>query len=418
MDVQSADGCRTGHCLRRVVRMASFVLTLLLVSAPQAFSVAALTPRQIEAKVALGLVKIETDCGQGTGFLVGGQVLITATHVLEDNGQSCSGAVVTQEDTGAQATITGYNSWYTKTPGDATDFSVAFLDTSLSGYFFSLRRTPVRTNETVLALGYAGGLDLSRTSGRVTTSTDSYGVPILVLKQLNNWGGSGGPILDISGQVVGLAQRVDETRVTTFTLDIVRWINGNPKSLCKGTISEYSSTLCIATSDGDGTTAAATTPQSPSGSSPSGVGFQCWFQETGGSWSTVDAAKKLFEVPHASLEANEANFWFVLRSNQPRRWEGRFTITTPNGSTWVSGTKTDDGKPSSGIAWSADAKGYVRYWNAKKYDYGYGYYGGAYESLLLQWHDPVTKNYMGDGDWVWSFTSTDGQTCSNATKVR
>ena len=49
---------------------------------------------------------------------------------------------------------------------------------------------------------------------------------------------------------------------------------------------------------------------------------------------------------------------------------------------------------------------------------GYGYYGGAYETLLLQWHDPVTKNYMGDGDWVWSFTSSDGQTCSNATKVR
>lgn len=416
--MRSASGSRTRQYLRRSVRLASLVLGLLLLPASQAFSMAALTPRQVEEKVALGLVKIETDCGQGTGFLIGGQVLVTATHVLEDNGQSCSSAVVTQEDTGATAAITGHVSWYTETPGDDTDFSVAFLDTSLSGYYFNLRRTAVRNNETVLALGYAGGLDLSRTSGRVTTSTDSYGVPVLILKQLNNWGGSGGPILDLAGQVVGLTQRGDATRVTIFTLDLVRWTQGNPQSLCKGSVARYTSTLCTATSGGAGTGATTTTLQSPSGSSSRGVGFQCWFQETGGSWSAVDAAKKLFEVPHASLEGHEVNYWFVLRSNQPRQWAGKLTITTPNGSTWITGTGIDDGKLYTGLHWNADAKGNVRYWNAKKYDYGYGLYVGGYESLLLQWHDPVTRNYMGDGDWIWSFTASDGQTCSNATKVR
>ena len=92
------------------------------------------------------------------------------------------------------------------------------------------------------------------------------------------------------------------------------------------------------------------------------------------------------------------------------------TLTTPNGPVWGTGTSTH-ADPTVGAWWNADWQGYVRYWNPKKYDYGYGYYGGAYESQLLQWHDPVTRNYDGDGTWTVSFTATDGQSCSYSIRV-
>jgi hypothetical protein len=219
-----------------------------------AFSLA--SPGQIFTSDSSGMVYVLSRCAsgeyQGSGFLVGPRLLITALHVLEDvhgNGSGCS-VSVTQEGSGRTAHVIRWSRWYSSAPSDlrATDFAVALLDSSLSGYYFRLSPTSPRPGDGVIGLGYSLGEALSLNQGKVAYAARYRGVPELILDLLGAEGSSGGPILNDGGYVVGLTQRGSTTSSSSFitTLDLASFIGGDPGTLCQGVAVGQSSTLCMA----------------------------------------------------------------------------------------------------------------------------------------------------------------------------
>jgi hypothetical protein len=212
------------------------------------------SPAQIYTDDSSGMVQTLSDCdsGQyvGSGFLIGPRVMITALHVLEDehgSGNACATTVV-QNGTGRRARVVKWDRYYSSSRKDfrTTDFAVALLDTSLSGYYFRLASAPPGAGTPVVALGYSLGEGLSLNQGHVVEATRSGGVPELVLDLLSAGGASGGPILDRNGHVVGLAQRaiVSTYASSIFSLDLATFIGGTPRTLCGGVVVGQQATVC------------------------------------------------------------------------------------------------------------------------------------------------------------------------------
>jgi hypothetical protein len=207
-------------------------------------------PVALAAKVETGLLRVDSECttisSVGSGFLVGPRVMITARHVLVDEqGNGCR-VTVTQQGSGAQATVVSSESWYTANKSDlgTTDLAIALLSKPLSGYAFRLATEPPSVGDKVVSMGYAYAEGLSVTSGSVQGLVRYGRVPVMEMRLLNDHGGSGGPILTLSGEVVGLTQRGVRASELVESIDLTRWTGGRPASLCTGVASKASSTLC------------------------------------------------------------------------------------------------------------------------------------------------------------------------------
>jgi hypothetical protein len=231
-----------------VLPRAGVGLAVALAALSLAGAMPAASPIQLVAQVETGLVFVQARCAggdySGSGFLIGPRVMITARHVVEVGASRCSSVSVTQQGSGAQAAAVDWTTWYAQRPSDArtTDLAIALLDRPLRGYQFRLATSSPVVGQRVIALGYPYAEALSITQGTVADVYRRGAVPQFALHLLSSHGGSGGPVIDLSGRVLGLVQRGGGQYVES--LDLAAFSENRPSRFCAGAIKGASSTVC------------------------------------------------------------------------------------------------------------------------------------------------------------------------------
>lgn len=211
---------------------------------------------QLVSRVEPGLLFVVSNCPRGTftgsGFLIGPRLMLTARHVVEAK-HGCS-VTVRQEGSGAQARATNWSDWYTNRKSDesTTDLAVVRLDHALNGFAFRLSARAPTIGERVVALGYPYAEGLSITQGQVDGRYSRSGVPEISMRLLSDHGGSGGPIINLAGEIVGLVQRGGQQQIES--LDLATFTGGDPSTLCKGAARGVASTVCGTATAGGGAT--------------------------------------------------------------------------------------------------------------------------------------------------------------------
>jgi hypothetical protein len=196
----------------------------------------AITPA-VYAQVASGVALIRTrDCrghplGQGTGFLVGGRVIMTARHVVV-------GACSIRVTLGNRSYMGGrWTAWYSDNDTVQTaDLATFRLDRPAPGHVFSFaRRTPAH-GATIAIVGHPLGNPLSLHQGRMLRTERVNGVPTIIVWVASAEGASGSPLLDAKGDVVGILQRgfVQDDAGAVFGINLARWWGpGVVRDLCR-----------------------------------------------------------------------------------------------------------------------------------------------------------------------------------------
>ena len=142
-----------------------------------------------------GVVSIQTDTGQGSGFLVRKDgYIITNYHVIQG---ARAGAAVTTDGKNHAVRIVGFNA----------NADIAVL--KMNGTFTRLRfgdSGSVKVGQKAIAVGNPGGLDFTVTQGIVSAVNrgDSKGNKFIQIDVPINPGNSGGPLVDASGEVIGV----------------------------------------------------------------------------------------------------------------------------------------------------------------------------------------------------------------------
>jgi serine protease Do len=158
------------------------------------------------ADVSSGVVEVDAvtcdGTASGTGFLVGRTRLLTAAHVI--NGAS---ALTVRTGNGTvEATVEGVDK--------TVDLAVLRLARPVSGHVFTMAERPTDTGTRVASIGYPLGGHKSLTDGKVSGTgrnirTESGTLTDMVKTDITvSAGDSGGPVLDLRGQVIGLADAV------------------------------------------------------------------------------------------------------------------------------------------------------------------------------------------------------------------
>jgi len=138
----------------------------------------------------------------GTGFLVGKDRLVTAAHVI--NG--ASGVIVRTDHGDVKATVAGVDK--------SADLAVLTLAKPVSGHIFTIAHHPSSTGTRVITIGFPLGGLKTLTEGAVSGSgrkirTESGTLTNMLQTDTPiNPGNSGGPFLDLTGDVIGLADAV------------------------------------------------------------------------------------------------------------------------------------------------------------------------------------------------------------------
>ncbi len=158
------------------------------------------------AAVSSGVAEVDAitcdGTSSGTGFLVGRTRLMTAAHVI--NGAS-SITVRTGNGT-VKATVEGVDK--------AVDLAVLELARPVPGHVFAIATRATVTGTPVATIGYPVGGHKSLTDGTVSGAgrkirTESGTLTDMVKTNVTiNSGDSGGPVLDLTGRVIGLADAV------------------------------------------------------------------------------------------------------------------------------------------------------------------------------------------------------------------
>ncbi len=218
-------------------RRAIVVVVALCTGAAVVPSAGAIDPGAYE-ELASGVGRIVVrDCqsrllSQGTGFLVGSKVVMTAHHVL-DVPDACMVRIQIAGRTYVGARWTGWHGQGMKTT-DRVDVETIRLKHTAPGHVFEFaRRTPAR-GQTVAMIGHPAGNPLSLSQGRFLGTKVIQGVTMLGVFLQSAHGASGAPLLDKDGRVIGVLQRgvADENGGVVTGINLVRE-SGLPKALCR-----------------------------------------------------------------------------------------------------------------------------------------------------------------------------------------
>lgn len=149
-----------------------------------------------------GIVRVNTTTcdaeGVGSGFLVGGDLVVTAAHVVEDSAHISLRAGRQVRD----ARIIGLDS--------RSDLALLRADDDFKGHLFRFAHPKPALGEDVAVLGYPLDADLTFTSGRVSgvdvrvPRGDSDLHDMVQTDAAINPGNSGGPLVNAAGEVVGV----------------------------------------------------------------------------------------------------------------------------------------------------------------------------------------------------------------------
>jgi trypsin-like peptidase len=163
---------------------------------------------------------------QGTGFLVGTSVVMTARHVVVD---ACR---VRVRVSGASFHGTRWVEWSGGgTSASAADLATIKLDRPANGYVFRVRSSRVGVGMNLGMIGYPLGNRLSLNQGRIILRRKEAGAPVMYVRMLGAEGASGAPFIDDAGRVVGVLQvglgskdvLGQRTSGVVAGLDLVRW---------------------------------------------------------------------------------------------------------------------------------------------------------------------------------------------------
>ncbi len=174
---------------------------------------------------------------EGTGFLVGTSVLMTARHVIHG---ACKVKVFID---GHWIRVKSSISWFTRGRGDVdtADVTTMKLATDSDGHVFAIRTWSAGVGKNVAALGHPLGNRISLNQGTVVQKGHIGTVPMLAVRMLAAEGGSGSPIVDDKGKVVGILQIGlggkdifgQRTSGAILGIDLPSWWPTAKRNLCK-----------------------------------------------------------------------------------------------------------------------------------------------------------------------------------------
>ncbi len=171
--------------------------------------------REVADAASRGVVRIGrsvdgAEVGQGTGFSIGGGLVLTAAHVIREGGE-----LTVSDDEGRRAVAT------LRSAAVCDDLAlIEVSDLPLRALALG-RQGDLSRGDAVIAIGFpasvTGGLDLTVTSGVVSVvessiAIDGLGIPrlpnVLQTDAAVNPGNSGGPLVTTEGRVVGVLSLV------------------------------------------------------------------------------------------------------------------------------------------------------------------------------------------------------------------
>jgi hypothetical protein len=138
---------------------------------------------------------------------------------------------------GVKSTI----SWYTRGRGDidVADVTTIKLSGNSEGHVFPIRSWSMAIGQNVAALGHPLGNNISLNQGKVAWKGHMGTVPMLGVAMLSAAGGSGSPLVDEDGEVVGILQigltdtKASLTSGRILGIDLPSWWPTAKRNLCK-----------------------------------------------------------------------------------------------------------------------------------------------------------------------------------------
>lgn len=170
-------------------------VTLLLIIIWATYKTAAQDATLIYRNTVNSTVTIETDIGLGSGFFVGDSIIATNFHVIE----GASEAYCYTNNSSAKFKIEGYL---------AADKAIDLILLKVSGFnrkAIKLSVSSVEPGQKIFVMGSPKGLPATISDGIVSGLRDFEGYKLIQITAPISHGSSGGPVLDVKGELIGVS---------------------------------------------------------------------------------------------------------------------------------------------------------------------------------------------------------------------
>lgn len=322
---------------------------------------AQLSPGLFE-KVSTGVAYITTytcagrQVGQGSGFLIGRSVVMTARHVVRG---ACRVRVKVDGEVHQVAAWSYWRGSHRST-GRAEDVATLKLDGTSEGYRFSIRSGSPPPGANLAMVGHPLGNRVSLNQGKIIRKVRVRGVPLIAVQMLGAEGASGSAFVDDAARVVGILQMGlgSEDVLGQRTAGVVLGIDLSRVS------SQIRRSLCTAYPNGDiagcarspGTSGNQPPPRPRPPSRPPAPAqlsiAECWVTTS----ESFEPSAKIF-----SLAPARHSIYAVLQLNRPALASEELTFTVkmlrPDGSLYVDSPYEQTGQPFARWRVKIDLKG-------------------------------------------------------------